>query len=809
MRRFAGQQLLILMLYLGIAIVITFPVVLSLSTQFLGGDTSDSYEMARHIWWFKTALQTGQSPFWQSNLGYPEGFSGVSLQANFLQFFPMWLFAFVMPLATAFNLTILLTLALNGWSLQLWLRQALRRENGLPARAIDAGALLAGVVFMAAPTFQGHLFEGHAGLLVQWTVPLYLLALERFVAAPRFAWRWLALAVLFFQLAPSGHMLQVIYMLLPLTGVLLLVRLWQRDGRGAARIVLVGAAGSVLLLLFLLPLIQETLASAAYTDTGGYVRYSADLLAIVTPSFFHPLWGKLPYTAQVLGVNLGEGSQYIGLAAGLLALVGVRHFPAARTWLLLALVAWVLSLGPLLKVLDQPVLLRLGDYQTYLTLPLAPLQNLPGFNLARTPGRFNFALALALAALAGYGAAGLWARQPRLAAGGRTAGAAGLLLAALIVADYQSFFPVPTRPAAIPDAVYALRGRDDVRAVFNIPYEHLLGAKDALYLQTAHEKPLIAGQVTRQTPVNPARLALLQATLHPALLRSRGADIIIWHKQRAQQMGRYDALAALLARQFPPPIYEDAQIAIYETPADPAALPPLTTLAPASATLTDSLEAYVYAPQSRWLLVEATLTGTGQEVSLSRDGRPVQRLRVTGTQRLRVPLPLPADSFTALRLSLALPCPAVSAPPLTCDAVQVNSLSISEMPVPVRFDLIEFDRGIELLSSAVVPAAADHVMVYLDWRLSQPPGAFDIRFVHLLDSQGRNVAQEDSRLSPLPVAQAWSEAIRLSTAGLPPGEYTVRVGWYDLNTMQRFAVQTAGLPGGPDAAPILGTITLP
>ena len=169
-KRIPAHHLLVFLLYLLVAIGMTYPVITSLSTQFLGGDTSDAYEMARHVWWFKTAIQNGNDIFWQSNLGYPDGFSGVTLWANPLQFFPMWLFAFIMPIAMAYNITILITMALNGWAMYALARHCFQHSHHTPA-------LVAGLIYMIFPVFQGHLFDGHAGLMVQWTVPLLIYAL--------------------------------------------------------------------------------------------------------------------------------------------------------------------------------------------------------------------------------------------------------------------------------------------------------------------------------------------------------------------------------------------------------------------------------------------------------------------------------------------------------------------------------------------------------------------------------------------------------------------------------------------------------
>ena len=698
MQRFSRSSILHLAVfgfYLLVVLVVTYPLVTQFSSVLVGFVHGDSYEMAHHVWWFKTALQSGQSPFYQSLLAYPNGFPGVTLWSYPLQFFPSWLFAFVLPLPAAVNLAIVLTLALNGWAMFFLARQMIdeawhaiplrndmpqRAQHAVPLRSAAAGvggagndmserahggaprrndvserahgdvprrndvseraqravplqtvrafapALLAGLVFMLYPTMQGHLGVGHAGVLVQWAVPLYVYALLRLREGG--SWRGIVVAAIFFFLSATGHPLEVIYVLLPLTGVYVLMLIFRREWVALRRTVIAVVIGGVLLGVLLIPVLRETLSTSAYADEGGSVRYSADLLAVFTPSFRHPVFDHFDFPSRVLGTNLDEGAAYIGVIAGLLALVAVwkvRGLQAslARWWLAVALVAWILSLGPLLKLFDQPVTFQVDGYTSYVTLPFALIANLPLIRLARTPGRFDFALALAVAALAGYGAAYLWARI-RAA---RLIKAAGLVVVmALIAFEYQVFFPLPLTPAAIPQAVADLAARDDVRAVFDIPWDNLIAAKEALYLQTAHQHPLIAGQETRRTPVNPAKLTLLESTLDPALLRSVGADVVLVH--RDQDFG---ALEQLAREQLGDPVFEDAEVALFNTPPTDAA-PEFSALPFTDVTdepLSDRADSYVYAPQPGWVTVSAQLAarlaadeGRSVALLLDGDGRP-------------------------------------------------------------------------------------------------------------------------------------------------------------------------------------------
>ena len=80
------------------------------------------------------------------------------------------------------------------------------------------------------------------------------------------------------------------------------------------------------------------------------MTYSASLLGVVSPSFYHPLFTEWDFNRRVLGVDPFEQASYVGVIAGGLACWPSGERKAARWWLGLALVAWVFSLGPLLKV---------------------------------------------------------------------------------------------------------------------------------------------------------------------------------------------------------------------------------------------------------------------------------------------------------------------------------------------------------------------------------------------------------------------------------------------------------------------------
>ncbi len=765
--------------YALIALIVTFPLIANLSTHFAGLAYGDAPEMARHVWWFSRALQTGELLFFQPLLGYPNGLDGSILWATPLQFFPASALALIFPLPAAINLHILLALTLNGWAMWRFARDLLGHDHAVPA-------LIAGVVYMLFPTMQGHVGATHIGLIVQWGVPLYALGLFRLSALdvqsvmdnpPR---RLIMLTAVYFFIGAAGHTINVLYTLIPLTGLFVLALIVRRHWEALARVTLAAGIGAALLLIFLLPILASTLNTPIYTESSGGVRYSADLLAAFTPSFQHPLWGNLDYTRRVLGVNIDEGAAYFGIVPILLGIIGAIKFKSARWWVIVAAVAYILSLGALLKVFDQPVTLSVDGYVSYVTLPFAFIAELPFISLARTPGRFNFLTALAVATLTGYGAAWLWDRAARLPKIARDIGV--VVIIALIAFDMQVFFPFPMIDAAIPTAIYDLRARDDVRAVLDLPYDNLIVAKRGMYLQTAHEHPLIAGHITRETPVNPAKLAVLQATLDPGLLTQAGADVVIVHREYD-----IDNVIETRAREvLGEPVYEEAAFVVFNVTAPEFFEVPAIT--PASNLPATQNEVYFYSREG-WVQIDGEISGATSTIQMQLDGVIYHQWIPNENTPIQFDLTLPmSESYHTIRW---MP---------SSEAVEVNFDLTYEPNRSSNERMIQYEAGISLqaftLTCCRMGTPDSQGQVHLVWNFDQPIDQTYVRFVHLIDIEtGELIDQSDRAIGAFETGTYWAETIVFQNVmGV-----NVLVGWYQLAPDGRVTNLTI-LSGAPEGS---------
>jgi len=305
----------VLAFYLLLAVALTWPLVTEMGSVFVGAAEGDAYEYARHSWWYGFALRNGYPVFEHPLLAYPDGLAGRWLWAIPLQSIPVWPLSELMPQPVAYNLVALARLALNGWAAAYLVRRLLSGAYGGDRLTPypGAAALLAGAVFATLPAAQGHLFGSHIGILALWPVPLAVDAMLRLRAGGGGPLVYLRAGVLV-ALSGLGSLMSLVFALAPFAVALVISELVGRRWRALMRVLGGLAVGAALVSLFAVPAVIEQLTDASAVRPGGVVRFSADLLAVASPSFLRP--GAPDWSARVLGTNIVEGFGYVGLVAG-------------------------------------------------------------------------------------------------------------------------------------------------------------------------------------------------------------------------------------------------------------------------------------------------------------------------------------------------------------------------------------------------------------------------------------------------------------------------------------------------------------
>ena len=314
--------------YSALAVVITFPLVLNLSSR-LPKDLGDPLLVASILWWNAHVMPLTQE--WWNGFGFfpatgmmafSDHFLGASVMASPLQ----WLGC--SPI-TAYNLTFLASFSLCAIAAHALALTLTGRHDA---------AFVCGLAYGFNPYRVAHI--EHLELLLAFGMPAALAALHLYADTRRVKW------LVAFTAALTLQVLSASYYAVFFTVLLGLWTLWfMRPQAWRAVLAMVAAAGVAALAIS--PIIfgyQQIHHSYNLTRDffGEVLEYSADFSSFVTASPLSALWG---WTAPLNG---GERQLFPGLTITALALAGAillrRSCPTGRDRLaIVSAICWVMA----------------------------------------------------------------------------------------------------------------------------------------------------------------------------------------------------------------------------------------------------------------------------------------------------------------------------------------------------------------------------------------------------------------------------------------------------------------------------------
>jgi hypothetical protein len=374
--------------------------------------------------------------------------------------------------------------------------------------------------------------------------------------------------------------------------------------------------------------------------------------------------------------------------------------PSRGFWAGMVVIFWALALGPTLQVGGVPY--------NGVPMPYNLIELIPGFNISRSPDRFDMPLTLCLGVLVGYGTVtfGSWILdfgkrfgQSRLVARsldvpkskihdpkwlGLSLGLVGLMFVELWPAPYDQL------PAPIYHYYEQVLGKDpaDYAIIELPPQDDYWHGAFAMYYQTAHHKRIFGGYISREyahpfmedtagfrdfhAGSAPADMFVDSLDARLTALAQYNVRQIVLYKTNISRptkpfpvdLAKYRALiGTTLGIANPTPIYSDDQLEVYAVPPPAQTVPYLI--------LDDSWYRVEPPDQHRWmrgqsatLKIESATAGTGtlvvEAASFHRPRTLEVRVGDTLVQTLTVgpdvatyrlgPLPLAAGT-TTIRLS--------------------------------------------------------------------------------------------------------------------------------------------------------------
>jgi hypothetical protein len=705
----------------------TWPTVIHLSVA-ITGDGFDGWQNYWNLWWVKQALLVeGTQPYFTTYLDAP---GGTSLLFHTLNLFNgLWTLPIQLNsgLALAYNAVVFLSFVFAAYGAYLLSLFTLSRF--IPAgRGLRLAAFVGGLVFTMSPFHMAHLL-GHMQVFSMIWPPFYALWLLRTLdpwsqelELPARQWRNAAISSLFLILASLVALYHTLYLLI-FTGLVLLWTMWWKwrlvsrtspNLRPRLTVILrpllaVLAIGLGFLIVFspiFIPMIRAA-SSRPDLETGLFqnITLSADLLAFITPSEMHPLWGEW---ARSVADNFSSTTSerlvfagFVPLALTIYIAIRARSCIIVRFWVVVTVIFFVIALGPFLHIGGSIV--AIGDWPVpmpYLLLYYV----VPFLDLTRSLSRYDLMVMLGLGVLVAMALAQLMmshhqaenhrTRQPkptspatfrilRFPRFSRRASLLIPLLATLLICF--EFLPVPYPFSKIdtPQFYFDIAADAEPYTIAELPMNW--DRPTPLLHQTTHGKPLLTAYTSRDNP-----LELADRTPVFQHWRNLGRDIIdhpldqvaptifsdfnlryivldFWQMPPGPERSSTERwVAAALPNTAP--IYDDGRLKVYRSPSREESQPYLSlgegwtdrqthgddlVTRSFSADQQQPPELFVHHPQGRLLafVLSAAADEPGRSITVYANDEPVGSFELGPSFETRTVL-LPATDQALVKLSL-------------------------------------------------------------------------------------------------------------------------------------------------------------
>ncbi len=829
--------LLILGIYALLAVVMTWPAMAKLGTELAGG-RSDLWIHQWTFWWVKEALQSGQNPFFTTQLYFPQGVSLTSHNIAWLNIAAWLPLQALVGSTAAYNLIIISIFALNGFCFYLFARELTR---SLP------GSFVGGLVFGFWPYTMSH--YDHPNMILIFWVPLTLLLIHRTFKKQTLLYALLA-GVTLALIGISRW--QLLVMSAPiLIGYVFYLFISDKVKR-TRRVVVLLLGGGLLAMLLMAPLAAPLIRDQLSRESSNEVDVvelegGTDLLSyVISPETYNHYWQdaifRLPleYPYQNIAASFNY-VPFLGYLTLLLALYGtIKKWKKSWFWALLALVYFLLALGPTLTI-DAAQFAQVPVPYRLLVDSLIDV-------LIRRPHRLNLFLSLPVAMLVSWAVVDLIEivdgrfpqRGPWLAA--TTAAILGL-----VILWENPIRPFPTTSTDIPAWYQQLAVEPEQFGILELPtYER---GFDKLYMfyQTQHGKPISGGHVSR-LPVDADAFRASIPFLRPMLRQDSWlvqpeewvdfaeVDVARQFRELAEANIRYVVVNKNLLNEgnlerwqdwvTMRPSYEDETVLVYTTTSELGAAMEINQ------DFAGGIGLYKWAFQP----IEANQAGTLKlDLRWASEKAPdvdyevcVSLINSQGVEGLRqckeIAPGFPTSQWAAnemVRGSYVLPLDGTIEPGMYDLALflsvdgdqQVGETAVlgavQVHPFQPQFDSTTCWDDKICLQGFDIQQSLEALELTTFWQAEKVLDSSNKLFVHVVDQDsGEVVAQIDTipRRWTYPtdiweVGEIVRDPLILSLENVVPGNYSITLGWYNVDSGERLHVCSSGACNG-DAADV-------
>ena len=480
----------VILFYLVIAIVFTYPLILNFSSHIPGGE-EDAPTHVWLLWWFKYSLFDAHiNPIFTDYIYYPQVINRTFDIHTFVNAFISLPFQYLFGLIAASNIVFFLSFVLSG--LNSFLLVAYLTKSKL-------AGLISGTVYAFFPYVLAQAMDNHTNLTTIWFSPLLILFLLKAFEEKKYRYALLAGLVLglqglndltygSFNMALSGLVIAYFFIFK------------FRDVFNLKHLKLLLTFGVSFIIIFspMFILALYTISKGFKPEVPLYVQslWSADIYYFLHPAPTNPFLGIFSRTGLVRSV---ESTLYLGYTTLFLAGVSIYLYKIdflkkrllIGLFILISGAFFILSLGPWLHFFGN---------DTKIPLPFIIYQLLPLIGGIQEPMRFQPLTMLGLATLVGFSVSFILTKI-RI----RVAGYAFVALTITFILIEYIPTPLPTTDMTIPEVYSQIKADPTDFSVLDIPVgwntgNFLFGfgpVGTLQFYQSGHEKKIFRGTVAR------------------------------------------------------------------------------------------------------------------------------------------------------------------------------------------------------------------------------------------------------------------------------------------------------------------------
>ena len=493
------KHVLVILTFLVLTLVVTFPVILTFGTEAAGADCFDKCHMMWRIWWADFSFENNLDFYHSQYIFYP---NGVSISGNLAQF--------------TTGLGVILYGALGAtltWNV-IWLSSFVFGGYGAFLLANhftknSYASIIAGVIFTFGTYHIVHA-QFHIGLSMIVWLPVFTLILFKILQEN--SKKLVLVGGAFLFLASITH-LYFFVMLVMFSIIFFIVYIFKEkdvpNRTFITNFIIILGIGIIASLIMLTPVLGS---EYEYEERSldEHIMFSTGLANLVMPTFYNShqtfsddgdysndYWFMVQINyllnEDTKAVSSIESLSYLGYSVIVLSIFALKfRVKFSWFWVLIGSTFALLSLGPELKIINN---------LTGILMPERILFDyVPGWDEFRSSGRFVVMTHLSMGVLSSFAINGIM-KSKMFSKKILTVIVIGIFL--VVIFDVSAI-PYPTYTEPIPE-IYADIKKDNSKFVIlelplgtegkTIPNSHPIFQ----YYQTYHEKPIIGGYESRLT----------------------------------------------------------------------------------------------------------------------------------------------------------------------------------------------------------------------------------------------------------------------------------------------------------------------